>query len=644
MADLAKQLNEHLNKLQADTTKQLDERLFESCALALPRTLSPNDLTPIVIKLSDIIPQLHQDPTTAINLLMVLLEPFTFSDVLSIGKGVDFVAGLDVRAAPYNRLLLALLKKAASRASDAATVANQPETVAALIRLWLCTPDTGIASEAGGVLLALLKIDAEPSRDTIDNGLAGKGQGLMWKRVFQDPDVYSILFDICSLKSKASLDLSKSQRTLAQARLLEWLPRIGFMRWSAITKTTHPEIERPYTSGKGDGLLYFASTCMVDIKDDVLMHRCLVDFFADLITTVTSKEGCTNLAISVSLDFMLENNLHAQASKYYLDPTNPKHDQLDQQFLYGSSANYVAAYATTYPQHFTASSMKSETLRRLNQTLEISPSRWAHAESPKYDLHVLASLPRACLLPGRDGTRAWPSSPVSLLPSKFTNPDVLQTLATLFYGPVKNETITYPVESPMTSKVDPVPESEAQAARALYYLYLNYNPRFFEDLVSHAETVALKDTALSAIYVITKIINSNWASVPESGQGEESATITEADLSSWLPSPPTATPPSGVLAILTPPSLEYTLPYLLKPAQAFANLVGGRGDSESAAYKIATAKFDALTALHDRLKVYAEREPGQGYEDILETLRKRITQGPWSREPEVGGQIATMEL
>ena len=72
--------------------------------------------------------------------------------------------------------------------------------------------------------------------------------------------------------------------------------------------------------------------------------------------------------------------------------------------------------------------------------------------------------------------------------------------------------------------------------------------------------------------------------------------------------------------------------------------MGGRGDAESSAYKIASAKFDALRALNSRLMVQVEQQPGQGYEDILATISKRLAEGPMSREGEVGGRIGTLEL
>lgn len=72
--------------------------------------------------------------------------------------------------------------------------------------------------------------------------------------------------------------------------------------------------------------------------------------------------------------------------------------------------------------------------------------------------------------------------------------------------------------------------------------------------------------------------------------------------------------------------------------------MGGRGDTESAAYKIAAAKFDALKAFHSRLQGEVQRTPGEGYEEILTTIAKRLAEGPLSREGEVGGRIGTLEL
>lgn len=341
---------------------------------------------------------------------------------------------------------------------------------------------------------------------------------------------------------------------------------------------------------------------------------------------------------SVALDFLVSNGLHDKAMSYYLDPTDPSHDPLDLQFVYGPSANYLATYASSYPQHFMSHPVKDRALERLRQALDLSPSKWAHAESPKHDLHILASLPRLALLP-LDGP--WDTSPLSMLPSKFTNPDVLDTLSTVFHGPPLQEDITFPQTQTPSPSTDRGSQAEKQIARMLYYLYLNYNTRLFEDLVKHADTVALESHALSAINLISAIATADWAPAPETTTG---SLPSETDFLDMLPQPPTATPAAGALAILAPPALEHVLPYLLKPPQTFSNIVGGLGDTQNSAYKIATAKFAALQALCKRLEEYVTSEPGQGYEEIVETLKRRIAEGAWGRQGSVGTNVATMEL
>lgn len=154
---------------------------------------------------------------------------------------------------------------------------------------------------------------------------------------------------------------------------------------------------------------------------------------------------------------------------------------------YGPSCSYIASYAETYPDHYLASSTASQVNKRLFESLDLTPSRWAHAESPKHDLHMIASLPPTALLP----QGSFASSPLSLLPSKATNTDVLNTLGTIFHGPKRVEVIEYPHGSPlMDEKAEQSKAKYGAAARTLYYLYLNNNPRFWADVVSHANTVS----------------------------------------------------------------------------------------------------------------------------------------------------------
>ena len=297
-------------------------------------------------------------------------------------------------------------------------------------------------------------------------------------------------------------------------------------------------------------------------------------------------------------------------------------------------------YAAAMPEHFLRSSTLQATLGRLSRTLDLTPSTWAHGDSPKHDLHVLASIPRVALLYQADGTSSWTSSPLSLLPSKQTNTDVLKTLARVFHGPDERIIVNYPPDSPLTDDVDPFIENEAAAARALFFLYLSHNPSLFADVVSHAETIVLKEKALAAINLISRVISAEWAPLPP----DDDLLPSESSLSAMMPQPALATPSTGVLAILTPPSLEYILPYLLQPAQSFTNLVGGRGDTESTAYAVARVKFDALGMLETHLRELSQRERLPEYEEMLVVIDRRVREGPWSREGEVGGNIGTLEL
>lgn len=618
-ASIQNRLSQNIQTVSEDPSAPLDVKAFEDAEMVLSRTLQGEERLPLIQALAGLLPTLQQDATPAINLLLRFLEDLSYTDVLNFGsESLPFVDGLAVgeHMTSYNRLMLTILSKATHKPVDAAHVASMLDTMLALVRLWLCTPDTGIASQASTLLLDLLKVDQSIQR-VMDSPIQSGGQGLVWKRIFGDRNVYAMLFEACS-GNVTGLELSKSQSTLAQARLMEWLPAVAAMDWNVVSKSHHVDVEEK--RDVKEGLLEFAAVKMVDYKDDVLMHRCLIDFYSELLHSMKPSGGSqSNGNDSVALRYLITTGLHARTIALYLQLPGTPVDPVDSMLLYGPAANYIATYASSYPDHFLISQMPKQINDRLTRVLNMSPGKWAHAESPKNDLHLVASLPRKALLSGD-----WSSSPLALLPTKSTNPDVLNTLAVLFHGPERRE-IIYPRSKPASAPVEGQPE--AAHARALYYHYLSHNPRFWNDITTHANTVALKDLALAAINVLTAVTTANWSFTP--------------DVS--LPAN-VATPEKGELAILSPPALEYTLPYLLKPAQSFANLVGGRGDTESAAYKIAVAKFDALRALHGRVKVLAERQPEEGYQEIVTTLGKRVAEGPMSKEGQVGGNVGTMEL
>lgn len=619
---IQQRLAEHLQKLQADPADTLlDKRLIDEADLVLPEQLPPQELVQVVQNISITLQTLQQDPTPLTTLLEKLLVPFSFADVLSFDPSVDFVSGLSLaeHMVSINRLMLYLLEKA-TQPADVATIASWPKVVQAFIHLWLSTSDTGVASQAGRLLVHLLQID-KPTITHPDQRLPepGTGQGLMWKRLFTDRDVYGTIYRDCDLKHS---EQGKGQVTLAQARLLEVLPRLAALDWTALTSTHHNDIESQHDAAEGR-LLSFAALKMVDYKDDVLTHCVLVDFYTELLVTTRPAD---KLEPAPGLEFLLANKVHDRVAGIYLQ-SGPDADPVEAMFLYGPAANYLATYVSLYPQHYLASPLPKSIEARLLNAFSLSAARWAHADSPKHDLHLLASLPRRSLLPGGDGSGDWSKSPLSLLPSRATNADVLNTLAAVFHGP-QAEPITFPESSALTDRDNEARLEEAAAARALYMHYLAHSQQFWKDIALHADTVALMDLALAAIRVLASVITANWSAEP--------AFI--------VPSSTIATPETGHIAILSPPALEYALPYLMKPPQTFSNLVGGRGDAESAAYKIAAAKYDTLQVFHKRLAAQVASQPDSGLEDILATLGKRLAEGPMSRSGEVGGRVATLEL
>lgn len=600
-----RQLQKHLQEVRDAPSTTLNEKLLDTAIYALLPTLAPQDAQNLVLQAFQLLPTLQQNPEPLARLLTRLLDPVPLSNLLSLEAPVDFVAGLQVAADnSINRLTLAQLEKADANSAQSLASAH-PQLFVALVELWLCIDDEGLADKAAHVLLHLLKVDL-PDSSTV--GLDGP----VWKRVFRDKDVYERIFAITDNKTGRDTTLGKSAKTIAQSRLLDWLPAVGALDWTSISQSYHSEIEALYGLPKDQqSLLNYVASYMVDYRSDVLMHRTLIAFYEALLKINPGS----SLLRSPSLDFLSQTGLHKRTLKYYTSPEDPAHDPLDASFLYSPAAFYTARWAETYPQDLEDArnaDNKNKILTKTSAALNVSAARWAQGYSPTEDLHVLSSLPRSTLL------STGSAGPVLAIPSRAANRDALHCLATIFHGPIEGP-LTFPNPTDRSSTQPgraskPNDADELKAAQSLYNQYLSQNPRFWSDITTHADTIALKEPALAAILLIKAVLTARW--------GGLSAILDDTAGGS-------SSNPAKVAIV----------PWLLSPPKTFSNLVGGHGDAENAAYEIAMAKFDVLK----RLAKDAGQVGGR-YTDIAAVAGEKVKEGPWGRGQEVGGRIATLEL
>lgn len=340
----------------------------------------------------------------------------------------------------------------------------------------------------------------------------------------------------------------------------------------------------------------------------------LINFFSDLITKVKTSPHLTHYDSSLSLDFVKEQSLHKDIIEFHTND-NPS---LEHSFLGGRTAHYIAEYASTYPENF-ENSPELQTIRQ-----------YVHRNIRKCeanDLTIVAAMPRATLIPRRSTGLAWDDCVILDIPVKRTNQDALKTLGTVFHGPPREE-ITFPARQ-IANAASNQRAVESAYARLLTSLYYTKNPTFFSDIITHADTVAMKENALAALSLLNAIITANWDSATLPNEIPEDDPI-YLRLQQF--------PKTPIDLILDPTISGGVLPYLMKPATTFSNLVGGRGDAENAAYQVAMAKFDVLQVLGARL----ERDGGR--QDVIAMVKRRISEGAWGVGGSAGSRIGTLEL
>jgi hypothetical protein len=634
----------HLAKVQEDPSTPLDTSLIARLKLQLIDRTDPVVPATLLSQIAVLLPVLQEDPTPLTTLATAACASLSFTDIRSVEPTINLIAGFKAPSEPINLLALSLLAKAGQASSDAAIVAEDSELVAALVELWLSTTSTAVAQAALDALWALLEVDtASPLEQgeydhTIDDGRAG--QGLMWRRVFTDKDVYGLLFGLCSLSKDAPGDLSKRERTVAQGRLMGFLVKAGHLRWDIISKSQVVDVEAKYQSSS---LLDFAASRMVD-PGDVLMHMTLLGFYKDLLDidapglVARGSVQSASTFSSPALDFLIVEKLHSKVLEYYLDES--RLDPVDLIYLAGPVMAYLSKYAESYPNHFLTnpSTLLDGIIARINRALAIPSTQWAHGEVPTGHLAVLASLPRVLLVEaGRHG-----SNPMLNIPTNPPNGQALDVLGKIFHGPSRAE-----MDLNTSGQTPTDWHHEAAAARILYFMYLNHNPGFWTDIVAAADILAMKDVALSAIAFMNAIVLAHWQPLPPASHVAKVSSRfqlpSEEDLGQLSPASSGLLPLSGPWAVLTPPALTTLLPYLFKPPRSYAEFVGGgAGDSQNAVWKVATAKHEVLVALYNGL-----RESGgqmEGFEDILQTLRQRVSAGPVGPIQSATAQVAAVNL
>lgn len=282
----------HLTTVQAQGSP-LDEELLKRAERNLTIT-SPKDLLWKVLGTGENLLQiLQQDPRPLTRLLERVISLLPFDELRSTISAGKLEEGLKSPSISIQLLCLAYLRKAADSPSGASFVAASSSLVRCHYTVWLSSESTEVAERSLEVIEALLAVDSPNSTTVLSAGRSfaeAQGQGLLWRRVFHDPEVYITLFEWTSLsKSKRDTKAKKERQliTISQARLFDFIARVAPFDWGTVTTSSLPQIEAQFMSPHGaseplGGVLRYAASHMIE-KDDVLMEVLRQEFFRKLL-------------------------------------------------------------------------------------------------------------------------------------------------------------------------------------------------------------------------------------------------------------------------------------------------------------------------------------------------------------------------
>jgi hypothetical protein len=261
---------EHLRALQSDPSLAPDRAIFDAVDLQVtPANVAALEAA-LLPSIKTVLATTTQDPAPLFSVTARFLAVKTFEQAIDSVTEEELLASLNSSHPDANRVGLTILHKCAQgndRASRMAYPVKNPHLVELLIRRWLDSPDVGVGGYAQTVLLDLLRADAQERK--------------IWHLIFDDKRFISLIVTLCSVPQDSTmtpkeLKAALRQTSIAQGRLLDWLPYVAATDIQPLTTTPFPGLFSMIPLKVADdmhlgyGLIQWAATSMLDESDELL--------------------------------------------------------------------------------------------------------------------------------------------------------------------------------------------------------------------------------------------------------------------------------------------------------------------------------------------------------------------------------------
>jgi hypothetical protein len=293
----------HLEEVEADPQhKRLNSDILRDAQNNLSSTTPREILWSLLANGERLLNVIQEDPRPLTRLLEVDISFIPFDEIKDAMPSHKLLEGLLSPSTSIQVLCLAYLRKAADSPSGVAWVGSNAGIVKQFITTWLTSDSTEVTERALEALMVLLGVDHVDRKIIVEEkGLKGEaqGQGLLWRRLFRDPEIYALFFHWTSLKSPEYREKSKQaihRLAISQGRLFDFIARVAELDWSNITVSHFPEVEANYSthdtqdSRVGVSLLQYAASGMID-NTDPLMTVLRSDFFMKLLALIDEGSG-----------------------------------------------------------------------------------------------------------------------------------------------------------------------------------------------------------------------------------------------------------------------------------------------------------------------------------------------------------------